>query len=162
LRFIFFTCRPHRFVGRKVVKPQAFPITRWEFYGSTSLVEMAGYLEVPALGSYEFAVSSEDRFVLWLQDWWLHMQEADDEATGLPPGSWTAKVNFAAKGESSGRPCCHVLSVLRRLVERLLHTTHWACAASLALFVVYYGVQGVGISSAEGLCSLCAYPTGPW
>lgn len=98
----FFACRMRRFVGRKVIKPQAFPITRWEFYGSTSLVEVAGYLEVPAPGSYEFAVSSEDRFVLWLQDWWLHMQEAGDDATGLPSGSWTTRVNFAARGESPG------------------------------------------------------------
>ncbi len=91
-------CHACRYVARKTVKPQAFPLTRWEFFGSTSLLEMAGYLDVPTPGSYEIAATSEDRFVVWLQDWWLHRKEASADS-GLPQGSWKARANFATSGE---------------------------------------------------------------
>jgi len=89
-----------RYVGRRALRGALLPLTHWEFFGATSLVEVTGYLEVAKPGSYELAASSEDRFVLWLQDWWLHMAEADTVASpGLPPDAWTARVNFTDPGE---------------------------------------------------------------
>jgi hypothetical protein len=83
-----------------------FPLTRWEFFGATSIVELVGYLDVSAPGDYVIAASSEDRFVLWLQDWWLHMQEADSQAAAVLAGnSWTAGVNFTAPGERKPSTC---------------------------------------------------------
>jgi hypothetical protein len=87
-----------RYVARKALKPPGFPITRWEFYGSTSLLEATAYLDVSVPGVYELAASSEDRFMLWLQDWWLHMREAPERG----PGSWIARINFVAPGECVG------------------------------------------------------------
>lgn len=82
-----------RYVARKALKPPGFPITRWEFYGSTSLLEATAYLDVSVPGVYELAASSEDRFMLWLQDWWLHMQEAE-----WGYATWTVRANFTAPG----------------------------------------------------------------
>lgn len=109
------SCCPRRcrYVGRKAIKPQAFPITRWEFYGATSLVEITGYLDISTPGAYDLGISSEDRFVVWLQDWWLHMQEAAP-GEGLAPGWWRQRVNFASPGElntySAAFGCCCMLS----------------------------------------------------
>lgn len=82
------------------MKLPVFPLTHWEFFGATSLVEVAGYIQVDTAGVHQLAASSEDRFVLWLQDWWLHMQaEADPGSLGLTPDAWTARVNFTQPGE---------------------------------------------------------------
>lgn len=82
------------YVSRKAVKPpSAFPINRWEFTGATAMVELTGYLDVQVPGTYVLAASSEDRFVLWLQDWWLHMQEAE-----WGYATWTVRANFTAPG----------------------------------------------------------------
>jgi hypothetical protein len=57
------------------------------------MVELTGYLDVQVPGTYVLAASSEDRFVLWLQDWWLHMQEAE-----WGYATWTVRANFTAPG----------------------------------------------------------------
>lgn len=88
-------CLPvaRRYVARKAFKPSAFPISHWEFTGATAMVELTGYLDVQVPGTYVLAAFSEDRFVLWLQDWWLHMQEAE-----WGYATWTARANFTAPG----------------------------------------------------------------
>ncbi|KAF8061352.1 DGAT1-2 [Scenedesmus sp. PABB004] len=88
------------FVSRRALPPPAFPLSDWDFSGSTSLVEVAGYVGVDAPGNYSFAAIGEDKFVLWLQDKWLGMRRAGGAAAGagLPPDAWAAPVAFSAPG----------------------------------------------------------------
>lgn len=126
-----FVCALHvclrRYVGRRTLKPPVFPLTHWEFFGATSLVELVGYLDVSAPGDYVIAASSEDRFVLWLQDWWLHMQEEDAPASAvLGDNSWTARVNFTAPGES--KPNVFLVRCHCRKLTVNLQAIQWCCS----------------------------------
>jgi hypothetical protein len=137
-----------RYVARKALKPPGFPITRWEFYGSTSLMEATAYVDVSVPGVYELAASSEDRFVLWLQDWWLHMQEAPERG----PGSWTARVNFEAPGEGGVRKSVHAEYLP---VECMRTSTTWRLdTASRQQCCMLSSMTGCPASNSYFLCYL--------
>jgi hypothetical protein len=91
------------FVARKALNTSSpFPLSDWEFFGYTSLVEVEGFVVVQNPGNYSLAVASKDKFVVWLQEKWLSMSEIGEAGPGLglEPEAWTAGVLFTASGES--------------------------------------------------------------
>jgi hypothetical protein len=103
------------FVARKALNTSApFPLSDWEFFGYTSLVEVEGFVVVQNPGNYSLAVSSKDKFILWLQDKWLAMRVIGEAGPGLGLDAdvWTAGVLFTQPGE---------LQRLMQLLGLMLH-----------------------------------------
>jgi hypothetical protein len=98
---LYDTAPMFRVVRKTLQLPGSFPITSWEFTGPTTLVEIQGFLEVVNPGVYGFSVSSNDRFLVWLQDKWLSLGQVGPEGAGLglQPGDWVTSVEFKAAGE---------------------------------------------------------------
>lgn len=88
------------FVARKAVMAPHFPLSNWEFYGPTSLVKVEGFVMVDSPGNYSIAAASDDKFIVWLDDKWLQMQQIGDAgaAVGLPAAAWVAGVHFRDAG----------------------------------------------------------------
>lgn len=88
------------FVYRRSLTYPFLPLSDWEFYGDASLVEIEGYLVVDDAGNYSIAVTSDDRFVVWLEDKWLMMQQTGETGTGvgLPDSAWVVGVDFKSAG----------------------------------------------------------------
>ncbi|WIA34710.1 hypothetical protein OEZ86_013021 [Tetradesmus obliquus] len=89
------------FVARKALNTSSpFPLSDWEFFGYTSLVEVEGFVAVQNPGNYSLAVSSKDKFVVWLQDKWLAMRAIGEAGPGLgvDAEAWTAGVLFTQPG----------------------------------------------------------------
>lgn len=94
------------FVARKALNTSSpFPLSDWEFFGYTSLVEVEGFVAVQNPGNYSLAVSSKDKFVVWLQDKWLAMRAIGEAGPvlGVDAEAWTAGVLFTQPGELQGR-----------------------------------------------------------
>jgi hypothetical protein len=107
------------FVARKALNTSSpFPLSDWEFFGYTSLVEVEGFVVVQNPGNYSIAASSKDKFIVWLQDKWLSMREIGEAGPGLglEPEAWTAGVLFTEPGENFDeclvctRECCMACS----------------------------------------------------